>query len=326
MQRAKDKAAAGFTPAGGGGILSLHIASNLPERPLRSMVLGGQLPNANGITIGLVGRGIASSLSPLMHESEGQRLGLDYRYHLIDFDRLGLDDDQLPTILGEARELGFSGLNITYPFKQAVLPLLDDLAPDAAAIGAVNTVVFEQDRSIGHNTDCWGFAESFRRGLPGVARGYVLQLGSGGAGAAVAQALLQCGAEHLAIYDTDLVKARALATRLQEQLGADVAVVDDVAGAAALAEGIVNATPVGMSKMPGLPIDAALILPRHWVADVVYFPLETALVQLAYSRGCDVLPGGGMAVYQAVRAFELFASIRPDAAAMAETFRVAVGR
>jgi len=307
-----------------GGDWALHIASNQPERPLRSMVLQNQLPNASGITIGLVGRGIASSLSPLMHEREGQRLGLDYRYHLIDFDRLGLADADLPAILAEARELGFSGLNITYPFKQAVLPLLDDLAPDAAAIGAVNTVVFEPGRSIGHNTDCWGFAESFRQGLPDVARKQVLQLGSGGAGAAVAQALLQCGVERLAIYDTDPARARILATRLRDQLGADAHVADDVAAAAALADGIVNATPVGMTKMPGLPIDAALLQPRHWVADVVYFPLETELVRLAYARGCDVLPGGGMAVYQAVRAFELFANIKPDAATMAATFRAAV--
>nr|WP_236899967.1 shikimate dehydrogenase [Devosia sp. SL43] len=258
-----------------------------------------------------------------MHEREGQRQGLDYRYHLIDFDRLGLDDAHLPLVLDDARQLGFSGLNVTYPFKQAILPLLDSLAPDAAAIGAVNTVVLG-DRNIGHNTDCWGFAESFRQGLPGAARDLVLQLGSGGAGAAVAQALLQCGVGKLAIYDTELGKARVLAERLRDQLGADAAAVDDPAAAAAMADGIVNTTPVGMTKMPGLPVDGALIEQRHWIADVVYFPLETELIRVARSRGCRVLPGGGMAVYQAVRAFELFASIKPDAAAMAEVFRTAV--
>src|SRR5690606_5844263 len=161
------------------------IASNQPEPPLRGAVLQHRLPHPDGITIGLVGRGIASSLSPLMHEREGQRLGLDYRYHLIDFDLLGLDDAQLPEILAEARELGFAGLNITFPFKQSILPLLDDVAPDAAAIGAVNTVVLGGGRTLGHNTDCWGFAESFRQGLPGAKTDLVLQLGSGGAGVAV---------------------------------------------------------------------------------------------------------------------------------------------
>ena len=300
----------------------MHIAIS-PAQPLARLVLNGELPARNGITIGLVGRGIGGSLSPLMHEREGQRLGLDYRYHLIDFDRLGLSDAQLPEILAEARELGFAGLNVTYPFKQAVLPLLDDLAPDAAAIGAVNTVVLG-DRMVGHNTDCWGFAESFRRNLPSAARQRVLQLGCGGAGAAVSQALLQCGVGRLDIYDTDPGRAQATVSRLRERLGADVHAVSDVAEVAGRVDGIVNATPVGMTKLPGMPIDPALILPRHWIADVVYFPLQTELIRHAYSQGCAVMPGGGMAVYQAVRAFALFSGCQPDPQAMADSFNAAI--
>jgi shikimate dehydrogenase len=303
--------------------LDLHIVRNQPVGRVLSAVLEHQLPRTGGITIGLVGRGIGASLSPLMHEREGQRLGLDYRYHLIDFDRLELDDLALSEVVAEAGSLGFSGLNITYPFKQAVMPLLADVAPDAIAIGAVNTVVFGP-RTIGHNTDCWGFAESFRQGLPDVARRQVLQLGSGGAGVAVAQALVQCGVEQLEIYDTDGQKAQALAARLRDRLGADATAIDDVAVAARWADGIVNTTPVGMSKLPGLPLAADLVQARHWIADVVYFPLETELVRLARSRGCRVLPGGGMAVYQAVRAFQLFSGRAPDAEAMTATFRAAV--
>lgn len=302
----------------------MPIASSQSAQPLRVSVLHNRLPQPDGITIGLVGRGIGASLSPLMHEQEGARQGLDYRYHLIDFDRLDLDDSHLPLMLAEARGLGFAGLNITYPFKQAILPLLDDLAPDAAAIGAINTVVFNDRRTIGHNTDCWGFAESFRRELPDVARGRVLQIGSGGAGAAVSQALLQCGVERLDIYDTDATRAEATAARLRRLRGADVHAVADVAAAATGADGIVNATPVGMIRHPGLPIDQALIEKRHWVADVIYFPLETELVCQSRARGCRVMPGGGMAVYQAVRAFELFTGLQPDAPAMAATFRAAV--
>jgi len=300
----------------------LHTAGRPLAQPIRHSVLNDRLPRPGSVTIGLVGRGIAASLSPLMHEREGQRQGLDYRYHLIDFDRLGLPDSQLPAILAEARELGFAGLNVTYPFKQAVLPLLDDLAPDAAAIGAVNTVVFG-DSPFAHITDCWGFAESFRRDLPDAARRRVLQLGSGGAGAAVSQALLQSGVQRLDIYDTDSARAEETVTRLRRRLGADVHAVTDVANAGPLADGIVNATPVGMAKHPGLPIDAALITSGHWVADVVYFPLETELIRHARSIGCAVLPGGGMAVYQAVRAFALFSGREPDATAMTATFRAA---
>lgn len=302
----------------------MQTASNKLEHSILAGVLGGALPRAGWVTIGLLGRGIGSSLSPLMHEREGQRLGLDYRYHLIDFDRLGLDDAHLPAVLAETRALGFAGLNVTFPFKQAVLPLLDALAPDAAAIGAVNTVVFEPDRSIGHNTDCWGFSESLRLELEGADRSRVLQLGSGGAGAAVSQALLQGGVRRLDIYDTEPERARALAERLRRRFEAEVEAVEDVAAAAGSAAGIVNATPIGMHKYPGTPVDPALIASRHWVADVVYFPLETELIRHARALGCRVMPGGGMAVYQAVRAFELFSGAKPDAAAMTATFEAAV--
>ena len=117
--------------------------------------------------IGLVGRGISSSRSPRMHEREGERLGLRYTYVLIDFDRYGLADDALGAVIAAAAERGFAGLNVTHPFKQAIIATSTDLSPDAAAIGAVNTVVFDGGRRTGHNTDCWGFAESFRQGLAG---------------------------------------------------------------------------------------------------------------------------------------------------------------
>ena len=302
----------------------MQTASNQYGHRLLTSVLGSRIPQPGSITIGLLGRGIGSSLSPLMHEREGQRLGLDYRYHLIDFDQLGLDDAKLAAVVAEARVLGFAGLNVTFPFKQAVLPLLDGLAPDAAAIGAVNTIVLEPGRSVGHNTDCWGFAESLRLDLPGADRSRVLQLGSGGAGAAVSQALLQCGVHKLDIYDTVPDRARALAERLRRLFGAAVEPVDDVAAAAVQASGIVNATPVGMYKYPGTPLDPALIVPRHWVADVVYFPLETELVRHARRLGCRVMAGAGMAVHQAVRAFELFSGVKPDVAAMTSTFEEAV--
>lgn len=275
------------------------------------------------MTIGLVGRGIGASLSPIMHEHEGRRLGLDYRYHLIDFDRMALGDDRLIDMVAEAQELGFAGLNVTYPFKQAIIPLLSSLDRDAEAIGAVNTVVFSGGQSIGYNTDCSGFAESFEHDLAEVSRRHVLQLGAGGAGAAVSRALVQCGVKRLDIYDTDASKSAALAARLSRSTETDVRAVADPA-LATEADGIVNTTPIGMAKHPGLPMDAALVHPGQWVADVVYFPLETELLRLARGRGCRVLSGSGMAVFQAARAFELFTGLEPDAKFMAATFRNAI--
>jgi shikimate dehydrogenase len=284
--------------------------------------LAADRPTAAEIVIGLVGRGIGSSLSPIMHEHEGQRLGLAYAYHLIDLDRLGLPDADLGAVIEAASAAGFSGLNITHPFKQAVVPLLDALAPEAAAIGAVNTVVLQGGDRTGHNTDCWGFAESFRRRLGAVPLDHVVLFGSGGAGVAVAQALLQLGVKRLEIVDPLRERAQALAEKLR-RFGMDVVATDKPEAAIITASGVVNATPVGMLKYPGTPFDPALLQAHQWVVDVVYFPRETELITQARAMGCKVLPGGGMAVYQAVRAFELFTGTVPDGAAMAKTFEAA---
>src|SRR5688500_11414373 len=131
--------------------------------------------DARAVLIGLVGRGIASSRSPAMHQREAERLGMRCTYALIDFDRFDLADTALGDVMAAAEANGFAAVNVTHPFKQTVIPYLTDLAPEAAAIGAVNTVVFDAARRIGHNTDCWGFAESFRRDMAGCGLKGVLQ-------------------------------------------------------------------------------------------------------------------------------------------------------
>lgn len=282
-----------------------------------------QVGQGREIVVGLVGRSIQASKTPRMHELEGSRFGLGYTYVLIDFDALGLADSDLAPIVEIAGEMGFAGLNVTHPFKQSILPLLDALAVEAVAIGAVNTVVFSAGRRIGHNTDCWGFAESFREGLPGVALDRVVQFGAGGAGAAVAHALLSLGAEQLTLCETEPGRAELLASRLSERFSVPVTVAGDPSAALASASGLVNATPVGMAKYPGLPFNGALLRPAQWVAEIIYFPPETALLEHARALGCPTLAGTGMAVYQAVKAFELFTGIAPDRLAMTEHFSAA---
>src|SRR4051794_23365285 len=137
-------------------------------------------------TVGLIGAGIGGSLSPALHEREAACLGLDYRYRVLDIDELGADAGEL---LERARAEGYAGVNVTHPCKQVVIEHLDELSPEAAALGAVNTVVLRDGRAVGHNTDLTGFAGSFARGLPDAAMGHVLLIGAGGAGAAVAHAL-----------------------------------------------------------------------------------------------------------------------------------------
>lgn len=299
----------------------LEIAK-APAELLSALIAPGTADRRSGqsVLIGLIGRGIGSSRSPVMHQREGVRLGLDYTYHLIDFDQLGLDDGALGDAIAAAEALGFSGLNVTHPFKQRAVAFLTDLSPEAAAIGAVNTVVLRDGRRSGHNTDCWGFAESFRESMGGCSLRSILQFGAGGAGAAVAHALLELGAERLVLFDTVQSRAERLAEALNARFGSRVTALTEIDAAFADATGIANTTPVGMAKYPGLPFAPALLTPRHWVAEIIYFPAETELLRLARRLGCRTLSGLGMAINQAVRAFELFTGLAPDKAAMARHF------
>ncbi|NKN35799.1 shikimate dehydrogenase [Agrobacterium sp. a22-2] len=270
---------------------------------------------------GLIGSGIKASLTPAMHMAEGREQGLSYRYDLLDLAEMAEEPDQLQTLLSFAEDEHFAGLNITHPCKQAVIPLLDSLTPDAAALGAVNTVVLRNGRREGHNTDWWGFAESFKRGLPDVELGRAVQLGAGGAGAATAYAALRLGVGQLTVFDMDKSRAEDLAAKLQP-LFPDATLVagDDLFQALQEANGLIHATPTGMDKYPGLPLAAELLHENLWVAEIVYFPIETALLAEARRRGCRVLDGGGMATFQAVGAFSLFTGHTADAERMRRHF------
>ena len=297
-----------------------------PPESMRGEGTGASLPaqyaSAKPVLVGLIGSGIQASRTPAMHEREGAELGLRYIYKLIDLDALHLGPEALPELVTAARRMGFAGLNVTYPCKQAVIPLLDELTPDAEALGAVNTVVFRDGRSVGDNTDWWGFAESFKRELADVARKRVVQFGAGGAGAAVAHALLTLGVEQLVIVDTDQERAARLAAELCGRFGAGrAAPVADLAEAVAGADGVVNTTPVGMAKYPGMALPAHLLHQGLWVADIVYFPLETELLRTARALGCRTMGGGGMAVFQAVGAFRLFTGVEPDPERMRRHFQ-----
>ena len=266
--------------------------------------------------LGLIGSGIQASRTPTMHEREGARRGFRTIYRLIDITPLNLTADALPELLTNCQRLGFNGLNITHPCKQAIIPLLDELSEDAAAIGAVNTVVFKDGLKHGYNTDWWGYTDGFKRGLPDADLACVLQLGSGGAGAAVAYALMKLGVKSLMVFDIDRAKAQTLADDLNRRFDGRVSAVDDAVAAAAGATGIVQCTPIGMSAHPGLPIAAEALRPGLWASEIIYFPLETEFLRTAKARGCRVVDGSGMAVGQAVRAFELFTGVTPDAEAM----------
>jgi shikimate dehydrogenase len=270
---------------------------------------------------GLIGKGIQASLTPAMHMEEGRVQGLDYRYELIDVGAMGDVVPSLEELLAGAEERGLHGLNITHPFKQQVIEHLTDLSDDARALGAVNTVVLRNGQRIGRNTDWWGFSESFQRGLPNADLASVVQLGAGGAGAATAYAILKLGAQQLAIFDHDRAKVESLIDALAGVFpNVTLSAGDDIAASMASASGLIHATPTGMASYPGLPLPEELLLPHQWVAEVVYFPLETELLRVARAKGCAVLNGGGMAVFQAVGAFQHFTGLEANRQRMLDHF------
>lgn len=271
---------------------------------------------------GLLGRSILASRSPELHEKEAGALGLALSYELFDFTARGWPDDALGQTLTHLVRDGFSGFNVTYPFKQAIIPLLDELDASAVAVGAVNTVAIRDGRLIGYNTDMDGFRVSVSEGLPGADLSHAVQFGAGGAGSAVANALMALGVQTLDLVDVDLPRAAALAADLSTRYpgrAIRAGTIDSVD--TQTASGIVNATPIGMDSKPGMPLPADRILADHWVADIVYFPPETELLRVAREKGCRAINGIGMVVGQAARAFEIITGH----AASAERMRASLG-
>jgi shikimate dehydrogenase len=273
------------------------------------------------LLVGLAGAGIQHSSSPSMHVDEGKALGLSIHYELFDFDLMQGGPRRLASVLDEAENRGFAGLNITYPSKQAVIPLLHELAPEARELHSVNTVLFRNGKRIGHNTDWWGFAESFKRDMADADTDEVVLVGAGGAGAAVGFAMLKLGSRSLIVHDVDRSRAVALVERLEELFpDRHVRVCADLPTSIANANGLLHATPTGMRKHPGIPVPAESLRPPLWIAEIVYVPLVTELLAAARMRGCRTLDGGGMAVFQGAMAFKLFFEVEPDASRMLRRF------
>lgn len=273
-------------------------------------------PIAGRLLTGLLGAPIAHSASPAMHERAADALGVRCHYHLIEIAGAGRDD--LRAILDGIRRLGFAGINVTFPYKEAVVDLLDELSPGARAIGAVNTVVARDGRLTGHNTDTTGFARAAKELVARSDRGSVAVIGTGGVGKAIAFALADLDVSEIRVFDTDIAKADQLVAQLRDrQAIRRAATVEDALTGAA---GLVNGTPIGMLPDRGTPVPDALLHAGLWVADAVYSPLWTPLLNAAKSRGAQVMTGRDLAIYQAADAFELFTGMAPSATEMGIAF------
>src|SRR6516225_2841985 len=260
--------------------------------------------------VGLLGANIQGSISPALFAAAFAAAGIDGYYHLLDAD--GLRERRLPLLLGAIKAAGFAGANVTFPFKQEILPLLDAIDASAAEVGAVNTVAIAPDgRTTGYNFDRAGWRNSFAATF--------------GAGRAVAFALLDLGVGTLILHDLDRARAAALAADLAEHSGAArCRIADDLVRDIAAADGVVNATQVGMRGFPGNPVPMDALKSAHWAADVIYTPLQTEFLKAAAAKGARTLNGSGMCVHQAVEAFQQLTGVAPDLAGLQRAFSTAV--
>jgi shikimate dehydrogenase len=278
--------------------------------------------NANRVLLGLIGANIQGSISPALQEDACAAAGLNGFYHLMDFDRL--PGRKLADLVAALRSAGFRGVNVTFPCKEAIIPMLDEVSAEARQIGAVNTVTVDAyGRLTGYNTDRIGFARSFEDnfGVSALAGKTAVLIGAGGAGRAVAFALFDMQPAAILVHDRDSARAAQLAAEIKAHFGKDRCdAIDDPAAALADAAGLVNATPIGMSGFPGCPIAPDALRPEHWVADVIYTPAETELLKAARRAGARTTNGAGMCVHQAVESFRLFTGLGASAERMHAVF------
>jgi shikimate dehydrogenase len=276
------------------------------------------------VLLGLIGANIMGSLSPAIFADAFAAAGIDGYYHLMDTDRM--PGRTLPKLLDAIKTAGFAGVNITYPYKQEIIPLLDAIDPEAAQVGAINTVMIAPDgRTTGFNFDRRGWRNSFietfgRRSAEGAT---VVQIGAGGAGHAVACALMDLGVTTLIVHDLDKARAKSLCDDLAKHFGARCRVSNDLEKEIAEAAGVVNATQLGMRGFPGNPVPPVALKPSHWCADVIYTPIDTEYLKAASAKGARTLNGGGMCVHQAIEAFRQFTGVEPELARLHKAFDAA---
>jgi shikimate dehydrogenase len=287
--------------------------------PRRAGAMTGQA--GRRLLLGLLGYPIANSAAPAMMEAAGAACGIRVHYQLLPFENA--DAGTIGRLLEAIRLTGFAGINVTFPYKQAVLPFLDTLSEGARALGCVNLIRIEPDgRLSGHNTDATGFAQVAAALHDRLAARPVALIGAGGAGRAMGWGLLEAGAGELRVFDPDESRAEGLAQALGP---ARVRIVPTVQDAVEGAAGIVNASPVGMLPDTGSPVPPSLIAPSMFVADAVYHPPLTPLLAAARAAGAHLVPGRAMSIAQAVDGFALFSGVTPPEAAVAAGFDSAVG-
>lgn len=260
--------------------------------------------------LGLIGQAIAASRSPSLHMMLGElkQLPVDYQLQVPEDDTAQAFNAKL----AEIRALGFVGTNVTFPYKQIAIDSADEVNDAVKKVGASNTLLLKDGKVCAFNTDYTGFIRGYKsrmgHSLDGnVPAGKVLMIGAGGVGRAIGFALFEVGATEVLVTDLSERNAQSLVDAINEAgYKARVVAKEDIAAVTAEVDGLVNCTPVGHIKSPGMPLAAELIGGQKWAFDAVYTPMDTEFLVEAHKRGLQIVSGFDLFFYQGIDAFEIF--------------------
>jgi shikimate dehydrogenase len=262
------------------------------------------------LKLGLIGDNIAQSQAWRLHRIAGAQNGISVTYDRLIPKERGLAFDAL---FDWCAANAYRGLNITYPYKEKAAPRVTIDDPLVRAIGAVNTIIFENGAARGYNTDYSGFIAAYRRVRGASPPGDVLMIGAGGVGKAIAFGLIALGVAALRIVDRDADRAEALADAVRAAApGVPVCVGTDAAGLAAGASGLVNCSPVGMVGYDGTPLPPAAMRGAAWAFDAVYTPVDTQFLGDAAAEGLTIISGYELFIGQGVDAWTIFSGAPLD--------------
>lgn len=274
---------------------------------------------SNPVRLGLLGNNIGRSRAKNLHEMLGEMYGLDVSYQPMDL--AGKPDVNIAEELQRCRREEYTGVNVTHPYKKEAIKSVTLMEGFPTGLTSVNTVIFDGEKMFADNTDYTGCVRAFKDSFgENFKPGKVLMLGAGGVGVAIACAMRELGATELVISDLNQQSAAELVAQLGDGSMTIRLAGDDIVEETRSADGLINATPIGMFQYPGCAFEKTAVSSQKWAFDAVYTPENTEFLDICRKNDIATLSGFKLFLFQGLDAFERFAGYIPDAKEVEKEF------